>query len=61
VGPRASLDDVEKRKFLTLPGLELRPAITLLISVNIEERSTEFGSSSDVVLFGIKMKFGNNA
>jgi hypothetical protein len=30
VGPRAGLDDVEKRKFLTLPGLELltrgRPA-----------------------------------
>jgi hypothetical protein len=25
VDPRASLDDVEKRKFLTLPGLELRP------------------------------------
>jgi hypothetical protein len=25
VGLRASLDDVEKRKFLTLPGLELRP------------------------------------
>jgi hypothetical protein len=24
VGPRTSLDDVEKRKFLTLPGLELR-------------------------------------
>jgi hypothetical protein len=24
VGLRASLDDVEKRKFLTLPGLELR-------------------------------------
>jgi hypothetical protein len=23
VGPRASLDDMEKRKFLTLPGLEL--------------------------------------
>jgi hypothetical protein len=22
---RADLDDVEKRKFLTLPGLELRP------------------------------------
>jgi hypothetical protein len=22
--PRAGLDDVEKRKFLTLPGLELR-------------------------------------
>jgi hypothetical protein len=25
MGPRADLDDVEKRKFLTLPGLELRP------------------------------------
>jgi hypothetical protein len=25
VDPRATLDDVEKRKFLTLPGLELRP------------------------------------
>jgi hypothetical protein len=25
VAPRASLDDVEKKKFLTLPGLELRP------------------------------------
>jgi hypothetical protein len=24
VGPSADLDDVEKRKFLTLPGLELR-------------------------------------
>jgi hypothetical protein len=25
VDHRAGLDDVEKRKFLTLPGLELRP------------------------------------
>jgi hypothetical protein len=25
VDPKAGLDDVEKRKFLTLPGLELRP------------------------------------
>jgi hypothetical protein len=25
VGARAGMDDVEKRKFLTLPGLELRP------------------------------------
>jgi hypothetical protein len=25
VGPRAGLDDVEKRKFLTLSGLEIRP------------------------------------
>jgi hypothetical protein len=25
MGPRADMDDVENRKFLTLPGLELRP------------------------------------
>jgi hypothetical protein len=25
VGPSASLDNMEKRKFLTLPGLKLRP------------------------------------
>jgi hypothetical protein len=25
VGPRAGLDDMEERTFLTLPGLELRP------------------------------------
>jgi hypothetical protein len=25
VGPTAGMDDVEKRKFLILPGLELRP------------------------------------
>jgi hypothetical protein len=25
VDPRAGLDDVEKRRFLTVPGLELRP------------------------------------
>jgi hypothetical protein len=25
MGPRASLEDMEERKFLTLPGLELRP------------------------------------
>jgi hypothetical protein len=25
VDPRAGLDDVEKKKFLTLPGLELQP------------------------------------
>jgi hypothetical protein len=25
MGPRTGLDDVEKRKFFTLPGLELRP------------------------------------
>jgi hypothetical protein len=28
VDPRAGLDDVEKRKFLTLPGLKLRPRLS---------------------------------
>jgi hypothetical protein len=27
VDPRAGLNDVEKRKFLTLPGIELRPLV----------------------------------
>jgi hypothetical protein len=27
VGPRAGLDDVERRKFLTLPGFELDPLV----------------------------------
>jgi hypothetical protein len=27
VNPRAGLDDVEKRKFLTLPVLELHPSV----------------------------------
>jgi hypothetical protein len=27
LGPRASLDDLEKRKFFTLPALELQPLV----------------------------------
>jgi hypothetical protein len=27
VGPRVGVDDVEMRKFLTLPGLELQPLV----------------------------------
>jgi hypothetical protein len=27
VGPRAGLGDLENRKFLTLPGLELQPSV----------------------------------
>jgi hypothetical protein len=34
VGPRASVDDVEKRKFLILPGLELLPAILAALSLD---------------------------
>jgi hypothetical protein len=29
MGPRAGLDDVEKRNFLALPGLELQPVARL--------------------------------
>jgi hypothetical protein len=32
VDPRAGLDDVEKRKLLTLPGLELDPSIVELVA-----------------------------
>jgi hypothetical protein len=35
VDPRTGLDDVEKRKFLTLPGLELRPLDLLARSQSI--------------------------
>jgi hypothetical protein len=41
VGPKAGLDDMEKRKFLTLPGLELgpldRPARSQFLSVMVLE------------------------
>jgi hypothetical protein len=32
---RAGLDDLEKRKFLTLPGLELEPLIIIIIIIII--------------------------
>jgi hypothetical protein len=32
VGPRACLDDLKKRKFLILPGLELRPTVLQLVA-----------------------------
>jgi hypothetical protein len=35
VDPRAGLDDVEKRKFLILPGLELRPLSRLAHSQSL--------------------------
>jgi hypothetical protein len=39
VGPRAGLDDVEKRKFLTLQGLKLRPLGRL---AHIASRYTDY-------------------
>jgi hypothetical protein len=38
VGPRTRLDDVEKTKFLTLPGLELRPPLS---SRSVASRNTD--------------------
>jgi hypothetical protein len=35
VGPRAGLGDVEKRKFLALPGLELRPLGSITIPTTL--------------------------
>jgi hypothetical protein len=35
VGPTAGLDAVEERKFLTLPGLELRPLGPLVRSQSL--------------------------
>jgi hypothetical protein len=50
VGPRAGLDDVEKRKFLTLPGLEL---ITLCSPVKVNRR---FGGTYHLHFHGGRMK-----
>jgi hypothetical protein len=33
--PRAGLDDMEKRKFLTPPGLELRPSVVQPVASRI--------------------------
>jgi hypothetical protein len=38
VGPRAGLDEAEKRKFLTLPGLELPIIIFFIFIVKDPER-----------------------
>jgi hypothetical protein len=35
VYPRAGLDEVEKRKFLTLPGLELQPSVAQPVASRI--------------------------
>jgi hypothetical protein len=41
VGPRAGLDDVEKRKFLTLPGLEQKQ--TQIVSFTYVKCGTKYG------------------
>jgi hypothetical protein len=51
VGPRAGLDDPEKRKFLTLPGLELRPLSHLARSMWLYRLLYLFSASTKTVLF----------
>jgi hypothetical protein len=41
VGPRASLDDMEKRKFFPLAGLELRPLGRPAIPTALSQLLTE--------------------
>jgi hypothetical protein len=40
VDPRAGLDDVEKRKFLTLPELELRPPVVQPVASRYTDYAT---------------------
>jgi hypothetical protein len=44
VGPRACLDDTDKRKFLTLPGLELQPVASHYIDYAILVPSHNIGA-----------------
>jgi hypothetical protein len=54
VDPRAGLDDVEKRKFLTLPGLELQPLGRPACSQSLSRLS--YPGSSTQYLFLCKEK-----
>jgi hypothetical protein len=42
MGSKAGLDDVEKRKFLTLPGLELRPSVVQPVASRYTPELTRF-------------------
>jgi hypothetical protein len=53
VGPRASLDEVKKRTFLTLPGLELRP----LGGPTHSSRYTDYAIPSHLYILVTKIMF----
>jgi hypothetical protein len=55
VGPRCSLDDVEKGKFLTVPGIELRPLCHPAHRIYLSDAQ----DSSSVVLTGIFFSFSS--
>jgi hypothetical protein len=52
VGPRAGLDDVEKRKFLPLTGLELRPLGSLACSQSLYQLSYPGSPNQLLYIFG---------
>jgi hypothetical protein len=53
VDPRAGLDDMEKRKFVTLPGLKLRP----LIIQPIASRYIDYATLAPFLFWGsLKIK-----
>jgi hypothetical protein len=58
VGPRTGLDDVEKRKLLTLPGLELRPLGRPARSQSLYQISVQNPFLTYGVLSSIKIKRG---
>jgi hypothetical protein len=47
LGPKAGLDDVEKRKFSTLPGLELRPLGRPARKEEVLSRNVSGGTGKD--------------
>jgi hypothetical protein len=53
VGPRAGLDDLEKRKFLTLPGLELRP---LSVVQPVASRYTDYAIPAPQIVGSVCLK-----
>jgi hypothetical protein len=51
VGPRAGLEDVEKRKFLTLPAFELRPLRRPARTDDIPAHKEVLGKANRILFF----------
>jgi hypothetical protein len=54
MGPRAGLDDVEKRKFLTVEGLEFRPLGHSARSPSLYRLRYRCGEKKNLALPGIE-------
>jgi hypothetical protein len=53
VGPRAGLDDVKKRKFLTLPILKLRPLGRLAHNQSLYTEASDVSTQQDAEIYYI--------